>query len=201
MVQTWQEAQKFESDWHGNCVNSLNEELKQLVYAKKMGIKFTSDGKTPYNIDLHGQSVIDVGGGAYSLLLKASNFSHATVVEPLHHPKWVLERYDAHHIDFINEPAEEGMAGKPMPEELKFDEAWIYNCLQHVQDPEQIIANTRNMAKLIRIFEWIDLPVCPGHIHELKANKLDLWLQGQGKVEEVHELGCNGRAYYGIFPV
>lgn len=201
MVQTWEEAQEFESKWHDSCVNSLNEELKQLVYARKMGIRFTNDGKTPYNIDLHGQSVIDVGGGAYSLLLKCVNFKTGAVVEPLHHPKWVLDRYNIHGIDFINEPAETGLAGKPIPDDMKFDEAWIYNCLQHVQDPELIIKNVKNMVKLIRIFEWIDLPVCPGHIHELKEDKLNTWLGGEGKVEILNESGCNGKAYYGVFPV
>ena len=35
----WTTANKWESEWWGDCLNTLNEETKQIVYAKKMGLK------------------------------------------------------------------------------------------------------------------------------------------------------------------
>jgi len=201
MTQTWEEAQKWEQEWHGNCVNSLNEELKQLVYAKKMGIRFTPDLKTPYNIDLEGKSIFDIGGGAYSLLLKASNFRKAVVVEPIDHPEWVMKRYEEANIRFWNIPGEE-ISLPPEADPLdKPDEVWMYNVLQHTQDPEKIIQNIKKMGKLLRIFEWVDIPVTSGHLHTLTEANLNTWIGGEGKVEFVKEMGCVGKCYYGIFPL
>lgn len=201
MTQTWEEAQKWEQEWHGTCVNSLNEELKQLVYAKKMGIKFTPDAKTPYNIDIEGKSILDIGGGAYSLLLKASNFSRAIVAEPIDHPEWVMKRYEAANIKFWNIPGEE-IAFPPEADPLdKYDEVWMYNVLQHTKDPEKIIQNIKKMGKLLRIFEWVDTPVTSGHLHTLTEANLNAWIGGEGKVEYVREFGCVGKCYYGIFPL
>ena len=203
----WKAAQKWETDWHDNCVNSLNEELKQLVYAKRMGIKLTPDPKTPYNIDLEGKSVLDIGGGAYSLLLKATNFKKSnetlgtSVIDPLEHPQWVVDRYKAAGIFFKRMSGENINTDKEKPENSAgmFDEIWIYNVLQHTQDPEKIIKNAKAVGKLIRIFEWIDTPVNVGHIHTLKEEKLNKWLGGEGKVEDLKESGCYGRCYYGVF--
>jgi hypothetical protein len=82
---------------------------------------------------------------------------------------------------------------------MPFDEVWIYNCLQHTIDPEKILANARASAKIIRIFEWIDEPISIGHPQLLTQEKLDKWLGGVGKVEDINQQGCHGRCYYGVF--
>jgi len=74
MQEIWQKAQKWEQEWHKNCVNSLNEEQKQIIYARKMGLVLSPTPKTPFNFDLKGKSILDIGGGPYSLLLKCVNF-------------------------------------------------------------------------------------------------------------------------------
>lgn len=191
---TWVEHQAFERDWHGDCVSTeFGERLKQTVYARKMGLRFEHDGKSPFSIDMGGKSVMDIGGGPYSMLLFCKNVKGA-VLDPCHYPKWVYERYDAAGIGWIQMSAEE----------LQRDvgsEIWIYNCLQHVLDPAKIIKNARRSARLIRIFEWLNIPPCPGHPHELSADKLDEWLGGEGKVEMLndHDRGLVGLAYFGIF--
>ena len=190
----WKEAQKWEAAWWGGCLNSLLEEEKQLVYARKMGLTFFHDGKSPYNINLEGKSVLDIGGGPCSLLLKCVNRGGCLVVDPCKYPQWVLGRYEEAEISFRSFPAEEFLYPPGV-----FGEAWIYNCLQHVKDPAKIIANAKRAAKIIRIFEWIDIEVTNGHIHKLSETQLNEWLGGMGKVEELHEGGCNGRCYYGIF--
>lgn len=190
---SWQDDQKWEAEWHSNCANSYWEETKQNVYAKRMGL--VPDmvlGKYPV-FDLQGKSVIDIGGGPYSLLLKCVNFSKAVVVDPCDYPKWTKDRYEAVGIEVIKETGEKEL-------EIDADEIWIYNCLQHTINPQEIIANAKRHAKVIRIFEWIDCGTSIGHPHELHEESLNEWFSGFGKVETLNESGCYGKAYYGIFP-
>jgi hypothetical protein len=194
-MQTWAEATEWERDWHGNCVNSLGEEYKQIAYAKRMGLKPFHNGKSPFNFDLKGASVLDIGGGPYSLLLKCENFRHAVVVDPCRYPEWVYRRYDAAHIEcgqFKGEELLEKFVGV-------FDEIWIYNCLQHTENPELIIQNARKIGKIIRLFEWIETGVADGHLHNLTEEGLNAWLGGTGKVERINENTAVGLCYYGIF--
>ncbi len=190
-MQTWKEAQEFEKNWHGNAVNSYWEETKQLVYARRMGLKAQMlEGKYPV-YDMEGKGVLDIGGGAYSMLLKCINV-RGVVVDPCDYPSWAIQRYRESGVIFSHEKGEDFKIGI-------FDEVWIYNCLQHTQNPQKIIKNARKVSKIIRLFEWIDMPICEGHIHELKEDKLNEWLGGVGKTEQLNENGCNGRCYYGIF--
>ena len=190
----WQEAQKFEKDWW-NFSNTFGEEMKQLLYAEKMGLKTFHDGKSPFNFDIGNKSVLDIGGGPVSLLLKCKNVETGVVIDPLKIPKWVKERYKEANIhSFLLKGEEVEKWG------FKFDEIWIYNCLQHTENPKKIIKNAKKIGKLIRIFEWIDIPVCEGHPHELTEKKLNKWLGGEGKVEVLKgQNTCFGKCYYGIF--
>lgn len=191
---TWKDDQEWERKWHDNCVNSYWEETKQIVYAKRMGLGAQSElGKYPiYNLD--GKSVLDIGAGPYSMLLKTKNGGDLTALDPCDYPNWTKERYKAHGIKFLNMAAE-----KINTVARKYDEVWIYNCLQHTINPEEIIKKARKVSRVIRIFEWIDAGVTVGHPQDLKEELLNKWLGGVGKVEQMAESGCYGKAYYGIF--
>ena len=187
----WQQAQKWELGWWGDCVNTYGEETKQLLYAARMGLTTFHNGKSPFNFDLGGVSVLDIGGGPSSLLLKCTNVK-GKVIDPLRLPMWVLARYDSAGIDF------ERRRGEDLAE-YGWGECWIYNVLQHAQDPALIIRNARKAARLIRLFEWIDMPINAGHPHILTETQLNEWLGGDGKVERLAECECYGLAYYGVF--
>ncbi len=186
-METWDKAQEWEKSWHGKCLNTYREETKQLVYAKKMGLEID------YGIDVKGKSILDIGGGCVSLLLKTRNLKNGTVIDPLEYPSWVYSRYASAKIETIVNKAEN------LDLEQKYDEVWIYNCLQHVVNPELIIQRAKKVCQTIRIFEWLNIPTNTGHIHELKKEKLDEWLGGKGNIEELNEYGCNGLAYFGVF--
>ena len=84
---------------------------------------------------------------------------------------------------------------------MGFDEAWIYNVLQHTENPKKVIENAQRVANTIRIFEWVNTGINIGHIHNLTESKLNEWLGGYGKVETFNgQWNCYGKAYYGIFP-
>lgn len=201
----WEKAQEWERNWHDNCINSLYEEEKQIVYAEKMGLTRTPNPKTPYVFDLKGASVLDIGGGATSLLLKCINFktgklgtTRTTVADPLmfKHPKWVAERYICAGIDITDVKGEDiGIWDDP------YDEVWIYNVLEHCEDPKKVIDNAKKLGKIIRLFEWIDtsLGINNGHIHSFTEQQLNEWLGGEGKTDIIKRGGANGKAYFGIF--
>lgn len=190
----WKEAQKWEADWHSRIgTNTFNEERKQFVYAKKMGIEIYSTPETPYNVKNYGR-ILDLGGGETSLLLKVENPLACVVVDPCDYPYWITERYNYKGIKLVKQK------GEDLDKSLGiFNNCWIYNCLQHVENPQLIIKNALEVCEELRIFEWIDLPICEGHIQVLTEKDLNKWLGGQGKVEFINEDGCNGKCYYGIF--
>lgn len=198
----WQKAQQFEAGWWSDCANTMGEELKQLDYARMMGLRQFNVDQKPY-FDLQGKSVLDLGGGAVSLLLKCDNKGRAVVVDPMPMPEWILGRYKAAGIEFYNMAAEDVNTGLlALNSDNPFDEVWIYNVLQHVQDTQKIIENAKSLGKIIRIFEWIETPPHDGHPHTLKAEELDKWLEGEGRVEKLDPKvwSSYGIAYYGIFP-
>lgn len=189
----WDTAQKWEGDWWSTCHNTLGEELKQMLYANRMGLKTFHDGKSPYNIDLEGKSVLDVGGGPVSLLLKCVNFELATVVDPLEFPNWVMARYALRGIEFSHKKGENLNAEG-------WDEVWLYNVLQHTEDPVQIIKQVLRAGNLVRVFEWLDTAQNVGHPHSFTHEVLDSLLGGEGRVETlVGQANCYGKAYYGVF--
>ena len=179
----------FESNYWGDCCNTFDEDQKHYVYARYMGLT-----QVGYSFFLNNQSVIDIGGGPTSMLLKTVNLKNGLVVDPLSYPKWTHERYRAKGIEVSV------MRGEDFAFDYieKYDEAWIYNCLQHTDDPELIIKNALNAAKILRIFEWVDIPPHDGHPVELTKDKLDKWTGGVGQVITLAESGCFGKAYYNI---
>lgn len=183
----WNLAQKFEIDWWGDCLDTIGEEQKQKAYARFMGLK-------PYAYDLKHKSVIDFGGGVVSLLLKYVNRGVCYVVDPIPMPEWVKLRYKENGITLLNIKAEDYN-----PKLSVFDEAWMYNCLQHTDDPKKIVRNMRASSKIIRVFEWVDTGTAPGHIHNLTEKELNRWFGGEGKVGQIKESGAYGKAYFGVF--
>lgn len=184
----------FEAAFWGDVGNTFHEEQKQIVYAMRMGLLPIWDCAHPPTFDLEGRSVIDIGGGPVSLLLKSVNRGRSVVVDPGLWPDWVLRRYEQCGIEFwFMEGESESMTG------YSFDEAWIYNVLQHVVDPALVISRAREIANVVRIFEWIDVDPYPGHPHRLERELLDLWLGGTGFTCNLNENGAVGRVYYGAF--
>lgn len=181
---------KFERDWWGTCVNTFYEDQKHFVYARFMEIpqipNFTA-------FDAGNKRILDIGGGPTSMLLKCWNLKEGKVCDPIQYPEWTKLRYAMHNISVSVESGEE-------INETGWDEVWIYNCLQHVEDVKKIIDNAKRAAPILRIFEWIDIPPHEGHPIELTKQLLDdvIGLPGSGTVT-LAESGCYGKAYYGAF--
>ena len=190
----WDDHQDFEASFWGDCVNTFCEEQKQYVYAKHMGLSLVRTEPKAYGLDLAGKSVLDIGGGPVSLLLRCINLGRCAVVDPCRYPAWTKMRYDCLNIDFWR------MAGEDLGNLHRADEVWIYNVLQHTQDPAKIIENAKAIAPVLRIFEWVDFPPHLGHPHELTKAGLESWIGQPGTVTAfTGENHCYGKAFHGCF--
>lgn len=178
----------FEQHYWGNCLNTFDEEQKHYIYAKCLQIPHYFDSPYSFSINV---SVLDIGGGPTSMLLKCIDHKKMKVVDPLEFPEWVLQRYKTAGIDFQQALGED-------INESGWDEVWIYNCLQHVDNPAKLIDNAHRAGKVIRLFEWL-APAYDGHSNILTEENLNKWLQAKGKTIWLSEQGCSGCAYYGVF--
>ncbi|HUV93922.1 MAG TPA: glycosyltransferase [Anaerolineae bacterium] len=190
------ESLRAEQKWWGNCVNTVAEETKQLQYAKRMGLnQYHAQGTGLYipPFDLRGQSVLDIGGGPVSLLLKCVNLGKAVIIDPGEWPRWVMDRYSAAGIEYVQRPAEGADLGE------KFDEVWLYNVLQHVESPEAVIATALRHGRTVRVFEWLGVPSDTKHPHCLVKADLDRWLGVNGATMS-ESWGANVQSYSAIVP-
>lgn len=176
MSEVWERANEWETQWWGDCSNTADEEAKQIFYAEKMQIPRWVANTVGIVFDAQGKSILDIGGGPVSLLLKTVNRGRSVVVDPGSYPEWTMERYKAARIEYIRQKAEE------IDLDFVFDEVWIYNCLQHVVSPEEVIQQAKRLGKTIRVFEWIDAETNIGHPHSLSQDFLEKQFQTKGYV-------------------
>jgi len=190
----WEKAQEFEKGWHDNQqFNTYNEETKQYAYASLMGLdQYKTNYYNQIGWDFGDRHIVDIGGGEQSILLK-SKAPIRVVVDPCKYPGWTILRYEEAGIHFINKKAEDFETIET------YDMCFIYNCLQHTEDPEKIIQNARKICKTLHIFEWVDTGLSEGHIHDLKEEKLNLWLGGIGQTKQLNQDGLFGKCYFGVF--
>jgi len=200
---TWDHHQEWEKNWWGDCTHTYAEEQKHVEYSRMMGLEIiVGRGQWPV-WDLQGRNVLDIGGGPVSMLLKAYNRGPRCMVsDPCQYPEWVHQRYNIAGIGYRKYAGEDLKPSLERDLEGGFDEVWIYNVLQHTQDPELIISNAWEFAPVIRLFEWIDIPPHEGHPHELKKVLLDYWLGSPGYTEWFDNSkgdGMMGHGYGGRF--
>ena len=186
----WENAQKLERDWWiETSPGSHFEERKQMLMAEKMGVSHDPN----FRIDLGGKSVLDVGGGPVSLLLKCTN-GRRVVLDPLKFPEWVNHRYEAAGIEVKHLAAEE-------MEESGYDEVWIYNVLQHVRDPKRVLENAMVAGRTLRIFEWIDTGTDEMHLHSITRSSIEDVIGRKGNAEFITNVdGLPAKAFWGSFP-
>jgi ubiquinone/menaquinone biosynthesis C-methylase UbiE len=140
--QAWKDIhQSYEISEANKGHHNHDEETKQKYYGLLMGLSFF--------YDCEGQSILDVGGGPDSMLLRSKNFSKARIVDPGDYPSSVINTYKEKNIEYVQELAEDYTSNE------QFDEVWIYNVLQHTVNTKQIIENSiRSANKRIRFLDW-----------------------------------------------
>ncbi len=199
----WTDAQKHEAEFWGNCLNlqTWHEFVKQEMYSREM--QLTADFGDNGEFDMRNKSVLDIGGGPVSMTLRCFNASRLTVVDPITWPKAALRRYECYGIDFVRCAGEDLSTVDVWPA----DEVWICNVLQHVSDPNLVLAEAKkylNKCGRLRIFEWINIPADKCHSHVLTPESLSKGLAGlrieKLSIPRLSEYWTpNAEAFVGVF--
>lgn len=177
--------------WNALDTNTLVEDNKQVrIYAPRL--KFDVD--LWMKVDFEGKSVLDIGSGPTSMLLKGKNLGPATAVDPLMNrfPQWVRDRYLHAEIEPVENTGEEYIPERP------HDIVLVYNVMQHIIDIEKFAENIKKMGKEVRIFEWVNVPADEKHPHVLTPKLLNELFGTKGIVEHVRELNCFTDAWYSV---
>jgi glycosyltransferase involved in cell wall biosynthesis/SAM-dependent methyltransferase len=162
--EVWETAQQHERDWWGTEPHlRWQEEIeKQQTYARLMGL--------PHDLNMGNKTILDVGCGPVSMLLRATH-GGAAGVDPLLMSEETKAKYAHANIALYHGKAED------FEPPQHFDEAWMYNCLQHVDDPDKVMAMLLQSADAVRIFEWIEMPNDSMHPHSLRIDQFERWIQ------------------------
>jgi glycosyltransferase involved in cell wall biosynthesis/SAM-dependent methyltransferase len=165
LLGVWDLAQEYEHEWWRTMpeVRWPQEIRKQDTYARLMGL--------PPDLNMGTKTILDVGCGPVSMLLRATH-GGAVGVDPQLMSEETKAKYAAANVALHFGKAEDFEPGR------RFDEGWIYNCLQHVDDPNKVMAMMLRSVDSVRIFEWIDTPPSEGHPHTLTSEHFDRWLSG-----------------------
>ena len=204
---THEEAQAEELAFWNTPGAELGEQLKQLTYMRYLGLNFFHDGNSPFVIDKTGLNIMDVGGGPVSLLLK-TNADRKVVVDPCDYPKWSIDRYKANNVNYHHRSGETLTRTNAKD---SYDEVWMYNVLQHTEDPQKIFANIYKTLKkggALRFLDWVNTPTNVAHPITLQYKDIAEMLKKAGfKVgtkdilfnEHINENGAVGEIAYGTF--
>ena len=194
----WRAAQIGEAAYWGDQYirndNILHEIKFQETYAAYMGLS-----KNDFAQLLTDKDIIDIGGGPVSMLLKRENTGSgkSVVVDPLPAHESTIHRYLEKGIHYWQAKAETVL---PYLGKNAYDEAWIYNCLAHVKDPEKVLTEAKRVAKTLRIFEVLHTGTDYMHPWTFERDFFDSILGDGGSTIELAEPGgVIGEAYFGIF--
>lgn len=152
-TERWQEAQDAEI-----AVVSYDRENSRRAYAyifDYLGMSFEQKGK----------SIVEIGCGAYpALAFCGEPNNRMLIVEPL----------------YFQPLQDAGIPWARMAFEdtalLPCDEVWLFNCLQHVRDPELVISKAKSIASVVRFFEPVDYPTCVYHPHTFTQADFTRWV-------------------------
>lgn len=181
------EGQQGELKFWSTYASHLCEADKQTFCAQLIGIDFT-----PFVHDLQGKSILEVGAGPVGLTLRCVN-GRRKVIEPLQYPDWVWDRYEYFGVEYERVYAED-------MNETGWDEVWVINVLQHVDDLNSVLQKIRQSAEVIRIFEWLDIPADDVHKFSLRKDYLDQALGISGHTSAIDERYMyKTTAYHGCF--
>lgn len=141
--------------------------------------------------DLSGLTVIEVGAGDYPALNYCHNFVKGFVVDPL--PSDVLIGIcEKTGLELINIPFESAAFAEDQGGTV---EVWLFNLLQHVEDPKTVVDAAKKIAHRIRFFEPINEPITDYHLHTFTLEDYQSWfgqinLYKGGAVPGFHTADC-----------
>jgi 2-polyprenyl-3-methyl-5-hydroxy-6-metoxy-1,4-benzoquinol methylase len=171
---------------------------KQLCYFRHMKL-WEDFGLPDFELDMKGKSVLDIGCGPASGMLRMTNASRLTGVDPCEYGAAARRRYKAFGIDYHVARAED-MESLNLP---VHDLGLIYNVLQHPEDPAAIVRQAIKHCREIRLIEWQFVPQDNEHLWVLTPDLVLNWFAGCKikyiALPRITECQCNATALVGIF--
>jgi hypothetical protein len=175
----WTAAQIIERRFHCDEHPSLpplaqrraQEAAMRRLYAGLLRIPFTGERAAGQPFP----SVTDFGCGPESLLLCTDvDHAHSVAVDPLEFSEEDERRYRDLCI------RRDRVKGEAFHDQ-QTEESWLYNCLQHVEDPTGLLVRAAQTARnVVRIFEWVDVPPDALHLHVIRAGAIEEVLRDHG---------------------
>jgi len=147
------------------------------------------------DVNQKGKSIAEVGCGPYPSVLYCS-YSLAVLYEPLGYDALRVAAVDKEGVVWFQQ-AFEDVIRPPHTDEL-----WLFNCLQHVRDPEKVVEKAKETSRVIRFFEPIDFGTSEPHPHTFSIDDFTRWF-GQanrykgGSAEGFHTADCAYGSWYG----
>lgn len=198
----WEIANHYESEhWE-----KFSAEIDTLIHTQPQFLDalminadyFENVGMT---LNFSGLKVLDVGGGPVSILLRSNKgysefhdgFDEGVVIDPVKITDHQRMRYEYFDIKFIQDKAENITN---YYKEKYFDECFIYNCLQHVEDPIKILDGVTQVSKKIRIAEPIYVPTDKCHLHTFTEHYFANYFDKDGWEIEMQNIVNIGSPHY-----
>lgn len=168
-MKAWEDAQVAERKYH--CDEQGMEQRRAVArahrrwYAGMLEIPTACD--RVHMKRLTPQVVAEFGSGPQGMILESPLAAQGSfAIDPLRFLDGDEDKYAARQMRRIIAPAES------LPTDLKFDEAWVCNCLQHTMDPDAVMRAAVRALTAVRVFEWVDVPTDRLHLHTLTEGQL-----------------------------
>lgn len=159
-IEQWKQAQIKERQFHTDPfeIGYIKYFESYMQYFEWLEIK----------TDLKGKSILEIGPADYPALGFCINGKNCEIIEPM--PSSILKEIigsksnDYTILNRGNNTAEFILI-EANSRNHQWDEIWMFNLLQHVIDPDIIIAQAKYAAKTIRFFEPINMGTNDCHLH------------------------------------
>lgn len=202
---TWLAAQDAEASYHFPDFYSYENTIENYKWSYKNYFKW-------FNIKTSKKfkSILEIGPA----LVSGCEFvdcEKRTIIEPLYTESMMQKHPEIrkHHARLLESNVEiyTGVA-EDFDDYGSYEEVWMFNVLQHVKNPTTILEKAMK-AKVVRVFEPIDLPVDTqyggAHPHELTKETFSCMINCEGQlnakmyqpsgIENFHGVPCYTCAY------
>ena len=186
-IERWQQAQVAERATH---TKNMEDGIHHYRIAYSHNFRYLDIDPNERQI-----GVVEVGCADFPALRYCKETENCFIVEPM--PSEYLKLFcNANDISLIKTPFEEIYGNYSWHR----CEIWMFNVLQHVQDPEKFISVAKK-AKTVRYFEPIDTGTAPYHPHSFTKDDFDRWFPGVNKYynETTNQCFHNGPCCYGVY--
>ena len=105
----------------------------------------------------------------------------AYILLGLHSAYFFVRRYTLDY-DFESDGIEVLQVRGEDVDSTPFDEVWLYNVLQHVQNYKKVIEKCFECGRLIRVFEWVYTGIDGAHLNTFTPEQYDDLFKTEGSV-------------------